>query len=114
MQFLSKVLLFLAATSLHCAQASVSSAGTTLIIGGVPYFIPGSPVAKLSLAKASKALKSSSSLVPFTFISPSSGKFGSGDLSTVIAKNGASDDVWSTNFLKGMNDIAIVYVIGSD
>lgn len=100
MQLLSRVLLFLAGVSLRVAHAQVSSSGTTLVVGGVSYFMPGTPVAQLSLAKASKALASSGSLVPFTFVS-ASGKFSAGDLTTVIAKNGASDDVWSTSFLKG-------------
>ena len=109
MQLLSKALLFLAVAWLRATHAQVSSSGATLVVGGVSYFVPGTPVAELSLAKASKAFKSSGALVPFTFVSSSSGSFSTHDLSAVITKNSASDDVWSTGFLTGMYEEGRVY-----
>ncbi|KIP04251.1 hypothetical protein PHLGIDRAFT_120887 [Phlebiopsis gigantea 11061_1 CR5-6] len=102
MQLLSKVLLFLTVAGLGSARAQISPAGTTLVVGEVSYFVPGAPVAQLSLVKTSKAFKSSGSLVPFTFINPSGRSFSTHDLSAVIAENSASDDVWSTKFLTGV------------
>ena len=111
MQLLTKVLIFLAATSCYAVHAQVASSGTTLVVGSLSYFVPGTPIAKLSLTKAKNSFKSGDSLVPFTFVGAVSGKFSAEDLSAVIANYSASDDVWTTSFLTGSYDQTISCVI---
>ncbi|EKM49672.1 uncharacterized protein PHACADRAFT_214195 [Phanerochaete carnosa HHB-10118-sp] len=105
MQLLSTVLVALVFSGTRLADAlQISSAGMTALLGSVAYHVAPTPVATLSLSNSSEAasLKSGETFVPFTFVDASGGSFGPGDLASVVAKNAASDDVWSPNFLTGL------------
>lgn len=79
----------------------LSPAGSTVVLGSQPYFIPGTPVAQLKLGAHVKGLPAGE-LVPFTFVSASDkGKFTFGDLTATTQKFASSDDVWSSAFLSG-------------
>ena len=109
MQLLGTVLV---AIALRVARAlQVSPVGMTMVLGDATYFVPPASVATLSLGSSSEAqsLKSRGSLLPFTFVNASGGDFGPSDLASVIARNGASDDVWSTNFLSGQFNLLYCY-----
>lgn len=103
MQLLSSLVLVSVALCASQVQA-LSSLGTTVTLGNVSYFVPPTPAARLSLSRSSESVslqKSGQALVPFTFVSSSSKSFSTSDLAEVSKKNGASDDVWSSEFLAG-------------
>lgn len=87
------------------AQMQTVSLGTTVTLGNISYFVPPTPVARLDFSKSNEAVplkKSGQSLIPFTFADASTSQFSSNQLATVLAKNDASDDVWTESFLAGM------------
>ncbi|GJE97694.1 amidase signature enzyme [Phanerochaete sordida] len=110
MQLLGTVLAIIAFGGTTIANAfQVSPSGMTVVLDGISYFVPPTPVASFSLGHSSQAssLKSAGTLVPFTFVNANGRSFGVSDLDSAISKNGAADDVWSKGFLSG------VYILSS-
>lgn len=84
-------------------------AGGTLILDGVPFFIPPAPVSQLPLSKETQSKELIGSiggrfplgLVPFSVISTNTSRFDDAALSRSVEGFKAVDDVWSPSFLNG-------------
>ena len=79
------------------------STGRTLVLGGLPYFVPPTPVSALrdghTLSIAAKI--ASDGLVPFSVIPTSKTPFDGTALQQTVDDWSARDDVWSKEFLTG-------------
>ena len=79
------------------------STGRTLVLGGIPYFVPPSPVSALhdTVALSVVVKSASDGLVPFSVIPTSKHVFDSAALQETVDSWAAKDDVWSKAFLTG-------------
>lgn len=84
-------------------QVALQSTGRTLVLGGIPYFLPPAPVSALhDTSVLSKAKESASNgLVPFSVIPIERLVFDGADLDEIVAAWSTKDDVWSKEFLTG-------------
>ena len=102
MQMLLKVVAFVAlALGLRAVEAQ--STGRTLVLGGIPYFVPPTPVSALRdvIALSIAAKSASDGLDPFSVIPTSKTPFDGTALQQTVDEWSARDDVWSKEFLTG-------------
>jgi hypothetical protein len=86
---------------LSTVKAAVSSTGFTVSLTDVPYFLPPTSVATILVTEDLKTVFSANSpFVPFTVIKSTG--YSAAELSSVVAKYLAEDDVFQTGFLEGM------------
>ncbi|QIW95774.1 hypothetical protein AMS68_001292 [Peltaster fructicola] len=77
---------------------TLASTGRTILLDGLAYYVPATPVTTLGrFAQAHGRLASSDDLLPFTIVS-TSGVLSGSQLSSTIANFTTSDDVWSSGF----------------
>ena len=81
------------------------ASGSVVSIRGIPYFIPGNPIAsedvKLYATSCSKGRKYTLGLVPITVVDLSSTTLSLATLETTVAAFKKQDDVWTDAFLSG-------------
>lgn len=92
---------------LALSQASeLASAGSTITLNGIPYYIPGTPYASRPSFKAHTLGNKTTvlgGLVPVTVVTTSSVTFNLVDLQKTVKGFQESDDVWQAGFLSGMS-----------
>lgn len=94
---------FFAALILGLTAAwDLASTGSTVILNGVPYYIPGTPYASRPSFKASNSTTILGRLVPLTVVATSSVTFNLADLEKTVKGFQETDDVWQAAFLSGM------------
>lgn len=83
------------------------SVGTTLVLGGVHYYVPSTPIAKLPPACAFLSTSSGSGygFVAVTVFESSGEVFGSNELSSSISSYLKKDDVFNEAFLEGCSNV---------
>ena len=83
----------------------LASTGSTIELGGVPYYVPSKSVASVTSTCYSQVLAGSKSVdtpwVPVTVVKATAGAFGVAELQSTLKTFGVTDDVWSTGFLSG-------------
>ncbi|MCJ1467592.1 hypothetical protein MMC07_006217 [Pseudocyphellaria aurata] len=91
---------------LALARASeLASAGSTITLNGIPYYVPGTPFASRPNFQAHTLGNKTTvlgGLVPITVVTTSSVNFNLVDLQTTIKGFKESDDVWQTGFLSAV------------
>ncbi|KAL9000402.1 MAG: hypothetical protein Q9169_000919 [Polycauliona sp. 2 TL-2023] len=99
----------------NVASFTLTSTGGTLMLGHVPYYIPGAPYTSVAVQGLGR-LQSVNGLSPVTVISPTASNATAGGLGPIVA-DFATDDVWSADFLQGVlvqqNGHAPKYPLGS-
>lgn len=97
------------------SSTSVGLSGTTIIVGGVPYFIPPTAVSQLSFDGDPKTRdlvqsvggKLDGKLIPFTVISTNNSQFGDSAFEETLEVFRSGDDVWNMSFLVGWSKIPL-------
>ena len=91
-----------------CLFTSVSavsfvSTGSTVVLDGIPYYVPASPVTTLRVRHDQFGSAASvAGLVPLTVLETSVSTFTQKDLDATIANYTAIDDVFQLGFLQGI------------
>jgi hypothetical protein len=108
---LSVFALFLVATSFFLSsQTSASlltSTGSTIELGGIPYYVSSKSFASVSSTFYTQALADGKSMgtpwIPVTVVKATSATFGTTELQSTLKTFGDIDDVWTTGFLSGQS-----------
>ena len=83
----------------------LEASGSTVSLGGIPYYIPGNPIASENVnvyaTCSSRSKKSTLGLVPITVVDLSSTTFSLATLETTVTAFEKQDDVWTNAFLSG-------------
>ncbi|OCL14587.1 glutamyl-tRNA amidotransferase [Glonium stellatum] len=85
------------------AGAAFSSTGFTVILNDIYYFVPPDVITTIPMAKILSTTASSGGFIPLTAITTSVPGFSTSDLSTVISKFSATDDVFQDGFLEAIS-----------
>lgn len=98
--------LALALTVVNGAQTSFQLSGTTLKLGGIPYFVPPSPVSQLQFGAVSKQIQSlgtafPAGLIPFSAITTDAAFLDQKGVQRTLNTWESLDDVWNRSFLTG-------------
>ncbi|KAI0079266.1 amidase signature enzyme [Panus rudis PR-1116 ss-1] len=80
-------------------QVPIQTSGLTLTLGGIPYFVPPTPVSNL-LASIAKTI--ADPLMPFSVIPTTRTRFDEFELTKTVTAWKSTDDVWSESFLTGI------------
>lgn len=85
----------------HFTRAvSLASTGQTLVLNGIPYYVPATPFTTIPIIKPLKSAASAGSLVPVTVVGLSASNATLSGLEQAV--DGFSvDDVWNEGFLEG-------------
>ena len=83
------------------AIATFASLGSTVVLNGIVYYIPSTPVGVLQVDLHKIGAAAVADLMPFTMVVTSSLTFSVDDLQAIIANYTASDDVFQEGFLQG-------------
>jgi hypothetical protein len=99
--FIQSSIAALAYTTL--ANALSSSAGRTVVIDGVYYYVPATSVSSLGVSweQLKVATSSEDDLIPMTVMTGDFNTFDSDSLTSAITKYSSDDDVFSHGFLQG-------------
>ena len=99
----SALFIFLSSSVLqHLSWAvSLESTGQTLVLNGIPYYVPATPFTTISVLKPLKSAASAGGLVPVTILKLSASNANPSGLEQAIDGFG-EDDVWNEGFLEGM------------
>ena len=92
-------------------SAQLTSLGSTLVLDGVPYYVPATPFTNIEHDFKSSLLNgktSAAGLIPVTVVSGVGSNFSQSDLKKTLAGFGG-DDVWSGGFRTGMWDGSVVF-----
>ena len=94
-------------------QTSFQLTGTTLKLGGIPYFVSPSPVSQLQLGSASKQLQSIAKafpggLIPFSVLTTDSASLDQKGVQKALSAWESLDDVWNKSFLTGMDHLDVI------
>lgn len=107
---MGRVRLLFVAAAVGCAfaaQTVFQHTGTTLLLGGLPFFVPPTPVSQIDvlaydvLALVDQTGGLSSGFVPISVIPSGDTAFGDSALAATVQAWKEKDDVWSEAFLKG-------------
>lgn len=108
---MGRVRLLFVAAAVGCAfaaQTVFQHTGTTLLLGGLPFFVPPTPVSQIDvlaydvLALVDQTGGLSSGFVPISVIPSGDTAFGDSALAATVQAWKEKDDVWSEAFLKGV------------
>lgn len=82
-----------------------TSTGSTVILSGIPYYVPGTPVGSIpnfnpQILSGTKCVFGN--LVPVTVVETTSVTFNLENLKNTVKEYGTEDDVWGVAFLSGM------------
>ena len=81
---------------------SFVSTGSTVVLNGIPYYVPAKPVTTFSLRPEQlKSAAAVADLMPLTAIETSRLTFTQKDLDETVANFTAKDDVFQPGFLQG-------------
>jgi hypothetical protein len=83
------------------ACAAFSSAGSTVILNDIYYYIPPDVITMLPMTEGLSAALSSGGFIPLTAISTSVPGLGASDLSALVSNFSTIDDVFQNGFLEG-------------
>ncbi|GBE81057.1 predicted protein [Sparassis crispa] len=85
-------------------QVPLSLSGSTLILGGVSYFVPPSPVSKFEADGLTERItkKLGRNLIPFSILPTSLVHFDENAFAETLSGWATQDDVWSMPFLTGV------------
>ena len=119
-RFLAVLLaLFLLQLDYQVNAEDLEASGSVVSIGGIPYFIPGKPIAtedvKVYATSSSRGQKYTLGLVPITVVDLSSTILSLATLETTVAAFKKQDDVWNDAFLSGSTSTirdTIVFLLG--
>ncbi|KAL9607856.1 MAG: hypothetical protein Q9167_007270 [Letrouitia subvulpina] len=93
--------LFILSNKTCCSLVTLT--GSTVEIHGIPYYVPGQPLASVSSALNTQALTGSKSVgapwIPVTVVKATSATFNTAALQSTLNSFGDLDDVWNTGFL---------------
>jgi len=81
--------------------AAFSSAGSTVILNNIYYYIPPDVITTLPMTKGLSAALTSGGFIPLTATSTSVPGFGVSDLSALVSNFSTIDDVFQNGFLEG-------------
>jgi len=84
--------------------AQLTPTGSTLVLNGISYYVPATPLTNLEHGFKSSLLNgkaSAAGLTPVTVVSGIRADFSQSDLEKTVVGFGG-DDVWSGGFLEGM------------
>ena len=84
----------------HLTTAVLTFTGQTLLLDGIPYYVPPTPYTQVSLPTTLKSATSANGLVPVTVVGVSTTNSSLGAIEGII-DGFASDDVWNPGFLEG-------------
>ena len=108
MSFSVIALLLVAVSFFLSSQTSASlltSTGSTIELGGIPYYVPGKSFASVPSTFYTQALANSKSMgtpwIPVTVLKAASPTFSTTELQSTLKTFGDTDDVWTTGFLSG-------------
>ena len=99
------IVLFFFRLDFQAYAHDLESSGITVSLVGIPYYIPGKPIASenanVYATCSSRGQKTILGLVPITVVDLSSATFSLATLETTVAAFGKRDDVWNSAFLSG-------------
>jgi hypothetical protein len=83
---------------------AASSAGSTMNVDGIFYYVPSAPVSKLEATsdQLKTATTNGEDLIPFTIITDNASVFSTSTLQSIV-NSFTADDVFSSGFLQGMS-----------
>ena len=85
---------------IRLTAAALTSTGQTLLLNGVPYYVPATPYIKVSSLPSLKSVASAGGLVPVTIVGVSAANSSLSSIGGIIDGFGF-DDVWNPGFLDG-------------
>ncbi|KAG8534384.1 uncharacterized protein KY384_001229 [Bacidia gigantensis] len=108
MAFSALLLLAIQTTLLFSCQifaTVLTSTGSTVEIGGIPYYVPGQPISSVPSTFYTQLLttgySAGSLLTPITVVKAPAGPFSVNELQKTFDTFGGADDVWTPDFLTG-------------
>jgi hypothetical protein len=98
--------------ALGCASlvnAISSSAGRTVLVDGIYYYVPAMAVSSLGVSwdQLQVATSSGDDLIPMTVMTGDFSTFDSNSLTSAITKYATEDDVFSNGFLQGKTPLLL-------
>ena len=103
--FAAFLALFLIQLDYQVNAEDLASSGAAVTLGGIPYYIPGKPIAsedvKVYATCSSRSQRYTLGLVPITVVDLSSATSSLATLETTVAAFEKQDDVWTEAFLSG-------------
>lgn len=83
------------------SSITVQSKGQTVLVGGIPYFLPGKPSVSFAVPEGDFPLDTSSSqLFPITVMVSESETVSVKECEAIVERFSAVDDVWTSSFLE--------------
>ena len=96
------------------SAALVTATGSTVELGGIPYYVSSKPVASAPSSCYTQALAIGMSMgtpwIPVTVVKATPAAFGVTELQNTLKTFGETDDVWTTAFLSSRSSIFYVFL----
>ena len=113
---LSQIIYPFAFASFHffsTSAAVLASTGSTIDLGGIPYYVPSKPFGAVPGTFFTQTLgigqSTDTQLIPVTVVKSGSTSYNTAELQNILKTFDYNDDIWTTDFLQGLPTLPVPF-----